>query len=223
MTDHTESMDEELDSSELGTQDYWDKRYKMEMKNFRSHGDVGEVWFGEDSVDRIINWMEKKSIDKNDSIVDIGCGNGMSLIELSSVGYQNLTGYDYSEDAIMLAKEIAKSHDSNSIKYEVKNILEPLKNTDQFKIVHDKGTYDAISLMENAKENRSVYIENVYKMLKDDGLFIITSCNWTQDELLEQFSNKFNFKAVIPTPQFKFGGKVGSVVTSLVFVKKLVD
>ncbi|CAH2238558.1 jg9846, partial [Pararge aegeria aegeria] len=50
-------------------------------------------------------------------------------------------------------------------------------------------------------------------------LFVITSCNWTDDELLRHFSEKMKLKCVIPTPQFKFGGKVGSVVSSVVFEK----
>lgn len=214
-------MAEELDSSELGTQEYWDERYKMEINNFRNHGDPGEVWFDEDSIDRIVNWMNKSSlIDKNDKILDIGCGNGMTLIELSVNDFTNLTGYDYSNDAILLAKEIANKHVCN-IKYEVKDILAPITSPfEKFKIVHDKGTYDAISLSENSKDNRTTYIENVYSILDDNGLYIITSCNWTQDELLGQFNKLFHLNSAIPTPEFKFGGKVGNVVTSLVLEKR---
>lgn len=56
-------------------------------------------------------------------------------------------------------------------------------------------------------------------MLEDDGLLIITSCNWTETELCKAFSGKFVKHSVIPAPSFKFGGKVGSTVTSLVFKK----
>lgn len=34
----------ELDSSELGTKDYWDKSYKTEIKNYKSHG---KWWYDE--------------------------------------------------------------------------------------------------------------------------------------------------------------------------------
>ncbi|RXM33472.1 Translocation protein SEC63-like [Acipenser ruthenus] len=48
-----------------------------------------------------------------------------------------------------------------------------------------QGTFDAISLNpENAAENREQYARAVRSVLKDDGLFIITSCNWTKDQLL---------------------------------------
>jgi len=32
----------------------WDSTYVNELQNFRDHGDVGEVWFGEDSAFRVI-------------------------------------------------------------------------------------------------------------------------------------------------------------------------
>lgn len=89
-----------------------------------------------------------------------------------------------------------------------------------FDVVHDKGTYDAISLSADAKSNREIYIDKVYSMLAVEGCFIITSCNWTEDELESQFKTHFFVAHRIPTPQFKFGGKVGSIVTSLVFQKK---
>ena len=60
----------------------------------------------------------------------------------------------------------------------------------QIDVVLDKGTYDAISLSPNeAKTKRKAYNESVLKLLKKDGLFIIVSCNWTQDELKDQFSS----------------------------------
>lgn len=113
---------EELDESELGTQEYWDKCYKSQVKNFRNHGDVGDVWFGEDSMDRVCRWIFKnETITKNSRIIDLGCGNGMFLIELAREGYENLIGVDYSADAIVLSKEIAEKAEAK-ITYQVVNI-----------------------------------------------------------------------------------------------------
>lgn len=69
---------EELNGSELGTKDYWDRSYVTEINNYKSHGDVGEVWFDEDSQIRIINWMLKKDIPKDKSIIDLGSYNVQS-------------------------------------------------------------------------------------------------------------------------------------------------
>lgn len=63
---------EELDGSELGTKVYWDKSYNLEINNYKSHGDVGEVWFDEDSQIRVINWLIKNEIPEESSIIDLG-------------------------------------------------------------------------------------------------------------------------------------------------------
>lgn len=45
----------------------------------------------------------------------------------------------------------------------------------KFGLVHDKGTYDAISLNpDNPRENRQKYIDQVVEMLQDNGNYIIT-------------------------------------------------
>ncbi|XP_059050351.1 EEF1A lysine methyltransferase 2 [Achroia grisella] len=214
--------DSELNASELGTFDYWQKAYTTEIINYDEHGDPGEVWFGEDSAQRVIDWISTSGIDKDISFVDLGCGNGYSLLELARRGFTNLIGVDYCPEAIMLAKKITKE-EFPSIKYKLFDIIkDDLSNLGtEYGIVHDKGTYDAVSLNpDNPKENRQKYLEQVTNMLSNNGLFVITSCNWTDQELIQHFSEKMKLKCVIPTPQFKFGGKVGSVISSVVFIKK---
>jgi EEF1A lysine methyltransferase 2 len=146
----------------------------------------------------------------------------MMLIELCAEGYKNLTGVDYSEKAVELAQKIAKDQ-QHEVTFKVADLLSDhsTESLGKFKICHDKGTYDAVSLMEDAKEKRIVYTKNVATLMEDDGLFIITSCNFTEDELCSSFEGTFEKHALIPTQVFRFGGKVGSVVTSIVFKKVL--
>lgn len=154
----------------------------------------------------------------------LGCGNGMMLVELYREGYKHLTGVDYSASAVELAKQIAADQDM-SIAYEVLDLLQRDEivqtfGDKQFDIVHDKGTYDAISLHpENPAEKRAQYIDNLYNLTSKQGLLILSSCNWTENELCVSLSGKFELYKTIPTPTFKFGGSVGSVVTQVVFKK----
>ncbi|KAJ8706632.1 hypothetical protein PYW07_012710 [Mythimna separata] len=213
--------DSELDPSELGTQDYWQKAYTKEIENFEEHGDPGDVWFGEDSANRVIEWLCNCGADRDTAVVDIGCGNGYTLSELAREGFTNLLGVDYCQEAITLAEKVSQAEFPH-IQYKVFDITQDsVRELGKFGIVHDKGTYDAIGLNpEDPKACREKYIEQVADMLADKGLFIITSCNWTEDELIKHFGEKMKLKRVIPTPQFKFGGKVGSMVSSVVFTTK---
>lgn len=63
---------DELNSSELGTREYWEEAYKKEIVNFEQHGDPGDVWFGEDSAFRVINWICKSGLPHDTSIIDLG-------------------------------------------------------------------------------------------------------------------------------------------------------
>uniref|UniRef100_T1GUJ9 Protein-lysine N-methyltransferase n=1 Tax=Megaselia scalaris TaxID=36166 RepID=T1GUJ9_MEGSC len=213
---------EELSGSELGTKEFWERSYDREIRNYKNNGDVGEIWFDQDSQDRVISWILKQDdIDASHSVIDLGCGNGMLLLELGAEGFTKLLGVDYSPKAVELANNIAKDNKVN-IKYSVLDLLdtEAAQEFGEFDIVHDKGTYDAISLNPDCpKEKREAYIKSVNHLLKKEGVFIITSCNWTEEELVAGFEGTFKKTGHIPTPTFKFGGKVGSAVTSLIFKK----
>ena len=68
--------------SVLGTREHWDAVYKRELQTFQEYGDTGEIWFGEESMTRLIRWMQKHKIPLDASVLDIGTGNGVFLVEL---------------------------------------------------------------------------------------------------------------------------------------------
>uniref|UniRef100_A0AC11EI58 EEF1A lysine methyltransferase 2 n=1 Tax=Ovis aries TaxID=9940 RepID=A0AC11EI58_SHEEP len=68
--------------SALGTREHWDAVYKRELQTFQEYGDTGEIWFGEESMTRLIRWMQKHKIPLDASVLDIGTGNGVFLVEL---------------------------------------------------------------------------------------------------------------------------------------------
>ncbi|XP_053440137.1 EEF1A lysine methyltransferase 2 isoform X3 [Nycticebus coucang] len=170
--------------SALGTREHWDAVYERELQTFREHGYTGEIWFGEESMNRLIRWMRKHKIPLDASVLDIGTGNGVFLVEL------------------------------------VEDFLSPSTKLSGFHICIDKGTFDAISLNpDNAVEKRKQYVKSLSRVLRVKGFFLITSCNWTKEELLNEFSEGFEFFEELPTPKFSFGGRSGNSVAALVFQK----
>jgi EEF1A lysine methyltransferase 2 len=153
----------------------------------------------------------------------VGTGNAMMLIEMSEEGYTNLTGIDYSQKSIEFARKITSDRGLSNIHLKVIDLLD-LNCTNEleiYDIVHDKGTFDAIGLMEKSEEKKQVYVRNVVRLLKDDGFFLITSCNFTENELINQFNQHFIKYETIPTQNFQFGGKVGKNVTAMCFKKSV--
>lgn len=81
--------------------------------------------FGNQVVKRVIQWIKSNNdIAKTSSIIDLGCGNGYTCCELVKQGYVNVTGIDYSSNAIDLAQSISQSEELN-IKYHV-NIIKSI-------------------------------------------------------------------------------------------------
>lgn len=107
----------------------------------------------------------------------------------------------------------------------------PLPHSPQggFDVLLDKGTFDAISLSSetdvSGRRICELYSHCILPMLKPNGIFLITSCNWTEEELRLWFEKgstgdqKLNFHDRIKYPSFTFGGHKGQSVVTLCFKK----
>ena len=217
-------------SSKLGTKEYWDSCYELENQNFDCDGDVGEVWFGEEASGRILGWLEDRceegQLSQAVPVVDVGCGNGVLSIDLSQAGWEDVTGLDYSPGAVELARKIAGQEESQGqgqLTFATLDILDSQLVSAQyggrFKVVIDKGTFDAVSLSESSEGDRERYRASVAAILQTGGIFLITSCNWTESELIKHFSPAFSHLETVPTPTFSFGGKTGKTTTFCIFNK----
>ena len=144
----------------------------------------------------------------------------MALIK-EELDYQNLLGVDYSPSAIELATQIASSK-ASAAKFQFYDLFgtEKLSPVD---LILDKGTFDAISLAAydpNQQSPANLYVEVISKLLVEQGILLITSCNWTLEELVERFSPQFNLHDQIKYPSFTFGGVQGQKVTTIALMKK---
>ncbi|THH33207.1 hypothetical protein EUX98_g959 [Antrodiella citrinella] len=233
------SMSDELPSSKLGTKRHWDDVYSTELTNFEEIGDEGEIWFGEDSIEKMVDWIvENVPSSLNPSILEVGSGNGSLLFALQEAGYtpDRICGVDYSEDAVKLAKAVgsSKGDDSEKIQFAVCDFLTAFPaalDADRadgevaWDLVLDKGTFDAMALAERddvGKHPADAYPRRIAQVLKPGGHFLIVSCNFTQEELRTKFANDetdLQYHSRIAFPTFSFGGSSGNVYSSVAFHK----
>ncbi|KAG5614415.1 hypothetical protein H5410_014239 [Solanum commersonii] len=119
----------------------------------------------------------------------------------------------------------------------VDDILETKLDT-TFRLVLDKGTLDAIGLHPDGPIKRIMYWDAVSRIVAPGGLLVITSCNSTKDELVEEVETlnqrknavgnqeassdppPFRYLDHVRTyPTFTFGGSVGSRVATVAFMR----
>lgn len=263
-----EDPDGEAITSMLGFQSYWDSAYADELANFHEHGHTGEVWFGADVMEMVASWTKSLCADisqghlqnhvndansetvKQDekdlstwSVLDVGTGNGLLLQELAKQGFSDLTGTDYSEGAISLAKSLADRDGFSNIKFLVDDVLET-KLDRKFQLVTDKGTLDAIGLHPDGSIKRIMYWDSIARLVAPGGFLVITSCNNTREELVQEvetFNQRRSGSSELETsvdpgtcrelptfsyvdhirsyPTFMFGGSVGSRVATVAFMR----
>lgn len=73
--------------------------------------------------------------------------------------------------------------------FQVRDLVDWPDPVGSYKIAVDKGTYDAISLdPDNAVAKRKAYLDNVSKIIAQNGLLILTTCNWSETEIIDQIS-----------------------------------
>lgn len=213
--------------------------------------DEGTVWFSDAGAEeRMLSFLEdladegtlhkdKASEDDDDGdtqqvatrFLDLGTGNGHLLFALREDGWTGeMVGLDYSAQSVTLATTIrdAKEEAYHDISFREWDVFAQ-GSVDWagagFDVVLDKGTFDAICLAQDTDEQgRRIceqYREKVEPLVKKGGRFLITSCNWTEQELKGWFEGgDFTFEDKVKYPSFTFGGQTGSSVVTLCFLRR---
>ncbi|KAF1967141.1 S-adenosyl-L-methionine-dependent methyltransferase [Bimuria novae-zelandiae CBS 107.79] len=177
---------------------------------------------------------ESSSFIQPTRFLDLGTGNGHLLFALREDGWEGeMVGVDYAAPSVELAGSIrdTKGEEYKDIKFYEFDILSSSDSAapewlgEGFDVVLDKGTFDAISLSEekDAQGRRIAegYREKVEGLVKKGGRFLITSCNWTEEEVRGWFEGgEMVFEGRAEYPSFTFGGKTGSSVCTLCFKRR---
>jgi SAM-dependent methyltransferase len=145
-----------------------------------------------------------------------------------------MLGVDYSEKSVELAQRIAEDKGfgpkSGTAEVEFRfwdlmtqdaaNVVLDDRNETGWDVILDKGTFDAISLSEEKDQSgRRIcegYKERVVPLIRNGGILLVTSCNWTEDELRAWFEGgQLEYVDTIKYRSFSFGGKKGQTISSI--------
>lgn len=113
------------------------------------------------------------------TFLDVGAGPGAQAIELAGRGFK-VTGTDISETVIKRVKEL-----SNEVEFLVDDILHS-KLDKKFDYILDRGCFHSIH-----PGDRSVFVEQVYRLLDEDGIFFLKCFS----EKERWFSGPYRFTA----------------------------
>lgn len=192
---------------------------------------------------KVCEMLDDGDVASDCEVLDLGCGNGRFLFflkeHLAEEEYQHTMkfyGVDYSQDAIDLSRDIGrKTHCEDDCFFETFDFIagspaDLFGAGKKFVLVLDKGTLDAIALNNDpipgagGKTGTQVYASKVVEMMLPGAFLVITSCNFTEDELIHLIatgsSNSLRYHDKIAYPTFQFGGQKGSTICSVIFQKQ---
>ncbi len=234
------TMPAHLEPSELGTKEYWDDFYSVDLSTPPSPTASLDGWFSDvNASSKVLGLLQANSLgldQETTSFLDLGTGNGEMLFLLREKGgFEGpMLGVDFCASSVELAREIATGRGIDDVRFKQWNVMCDEVHEEwphPFDVVLDKGTFDAISLSEEkdagGRRLCEGYRARVGKLIKQNGYLVITSCNWTKSELMEWFSvpkpGDFTLEVCneVSYPTFSFGGHVGQSISTLCFKKTI--
>ncbi|XP_067851251.1 EEF1A lysine methyltransferase 4 [Heptranchias perlo] len=153
-------------NSQYKDQDYWDDRYR--------HEETFE-WFGAFSH---FEHLLKEEIQRDESILILGCGNSSLSYDMFMSGYRSITNIDFS--AICIEKMATKYASCSGMEWKVMDAKALEFENESFNVVLEKGTIDAMMVDEkdpwNVSQETTEIIDQVLKevsrILRKGGRFI---------------------------------------------------
>ena len=139
---------------------------KEQMNKIYSSKDLNDVPWNVETPPAIIQDLLRSTILSPCKIMELGCGVGNYVRYLSQMGF-NVTGVDISDKAIEIAKILAQKAgvQCDFIEADVLGDMSEIKNKYDF-------AYDWELLHHIFPEDRDKYIENVHKLLTNQGRYM---------------------------------------------------
>ena len=159
--------------------DFWEKRYTNE------HLEIFEWYQTYETLKEKIGEYFKTT----DKVLNVGCGTSKFAEDLYIDDIKDVTNIDFSENAIKIMVEYYQEQQVE-MNYKKMDVCEMTEFADKtFDVVFDKALLDAMLCGENALITVEKMMKEVYRVLKDEGYYIIIS-NTNEDGRKLLFDNK---------------------------------
>ncbi len=147
-----------------GDANYWEVRYVKQK---------GSTFDWLENYETLKPIMDELNFDKNSiKSLMIGCGNAEMSYDMYIDGYQNLTNIDISEVVI---EEMKDKYNESTMKWEVMDVRDIKYPENEFDLIVDKSTIDAILCGESSFVNVAIMLNEVQRVLKVNGYYMIIS------------------------------------------------
>jgi SAM-dependent methyltransferase len=145
-------------------------------------------WFSE-SLDPDLELELDKMKIKKGSFLDLGTGPGTQAIKLFERGF-DVTASDLSPTSIHKASLRYNDKMNNKIKFVVDDIIKSHLSSNEFDFIFDRGCFHVIS-----PEKRSIYTEEVNRILKEGGLLFL-KCFSEKEPLRDTGPYRFSYDMI---------------------------
>jgi len=138
---------------------FFDKKWEKEIYRYKKQLNK----YPYDSLVSLVNFLFRKNLKKNYTVLDLGCGAGNNIKFLFDFGFRKITAIDGSRAAIKFAKKRVKN---KNCKFIVGDFNKMNLSKQEYDLIVDR-----LSLSHNTKKNISYMINNNLK-IKKNGYFI---------------------------------------------------
>jgi ubiquinone/menaquinone biosynthesis C-methylase UbiE len=169
-----------------GKPEYWDERYSREIEPFD--------WYQRyENLKHIF----RRYIRLNENILMVGCGNSRVSEDMVNDGYQRIVNIDISSVVIHAMSE--KHRNNPRLIWKVMDVMKMDFLDCEFDAVIDKGTMDAILCGENSSDNAKKMAQEIYRVLKPGGVFIMITYGTPETRLPHFHETKIGWKVTVET------------------------
>lgn len=169
---------------------FWDKRGSVHWGYFKKEDDSLEQAYDNLTEEFI------KELNKNQEVLNIGCGNGYVDLELAKKHGFNITGIDLSQTRIQYAKDLKKTY-TKEIQDKV-TFLEasatnlPFKK-DQFSQIISQATFYHV-------HDKKKLFDEIYRVLKQKGLLVFDDLFKPKENISQNAQKNVYDRLLFDTP-----------------------